>query len=324
MKAIAVVPPGKPEDLVIRGVAEPVPNEGEILIDVRATGLNRADLLQRRGLYPPPEGAPDILGLECAGTVAALGRGACRFAIGDRVMALLPGGGYAERVSVHERLAMKIPDSLDFTSAAAVPEAFLTADEALFGLGALEPNETVLIHAAASGVGTAATKLALHHGARVVGTTGTDAKLQLLKELGVAVAVDRRHEDFAERLSAEGIAPNVVLDVVGKSYAERHAACLAPRGRWIVMGTLSGAEASIDLGRVLRKRLQILGLVMRSRPMLEKASVVARFSRRWLPLFDDATLRPVIDCVLPLERVAEAHRRMEQNLNAGKIVLTVS
>ncbi|HEX9620507.1 MAG TPA: NAD(P)H-quinone oxidoreductase [Polyangiaceae bacterium] len=323
MKAIVVASPGRPEDLAIRDVPEPAPREGEILIDVRATALNRADLLQRRGLYPPPEGAPDILGLECAGTVAALGAGACRFSVGDRVMALLAGGGYAERVAVHERLVMTIPDSLDFQQAAAIPEAFLTADEALFGLGALEPGETVLIHAAASGVGTAAVQLALRHGASVVGTASVGAKLELLEKLGVTLAVDRNGEDFAERLAARGIAPNVVLDVVGKNYAERHGACLAQCGRWIVMGTLSGAVASVDLGRVLKKRLRILGLVMRSRPTLEKAAVVARFSRRWLPLLGGAAIHPVIDSVLPLERAGDAHRRMEQNLNVGKIVLAL-
>jgi putative PIG3 family NAD(P)H quinone oxidoreductase len=322
LKAVVVEAPGGPENLVLHEVAEPRPLGDQLLIDVRATALNRADLLQRRGRYPPPPGASEILGLECAGSVVGVGPDVTSFRVGDRLMALLAGGGYAERAVVSERLAMKVPDAMSFEQAAAIPEAFLTADEALFGLAGLAPRETVLIHAAASGVGTAALQLARCHGARAVAAAGSAAKLDLARELGAALLIDRRREDFADVLRQAGVAPDVVLDVVGARYAAAHAECLAVGGRWVVMGTLSGAEATLDLGRVLRRRLRIFGLVMRSRSDHDKAEIVARFSRRWLPLFADGTLRPVVDSVLPIERVADAHRRMEQNENLGKLVLT--
>ena len=325
MRAIRVSEPGGPEKLVLAEEPDPVPNAGELLVEVHATALNRADLLQRRGLYPPPPGASPILGLECAGIVRDAGPGAPRERIGERVMALLAGGGYAELCAIPERLAMPVPASLSFEEAAAIPEAFLTAAEALFQRGALAPGELALVHAAGGGVGSAAVELALASGARVVATTGSEEKRVRLLELGAQTTVDYKTEDFVEvvREVSAGRGADVILDFVGAQYAERHAECLAEGGRQVVLGLLGGSSATVDYGKLLRKRQSLLGLVMRSRPVSEKAELTQRFVRRWLPLFDDGRLRPIVDSVFPLERATLAHERMEANLNFGKIVLKV-
>jgi tumor protein p53-inducible protein 3 len=325
VKAVVFARPGGPEVLELCDVTAPVPGPGEVLIDVGATALNRADLLQRRGLYPAPPDASEILGLECAGVVVALGAGTTAARIGDRVMALLAGGGYAERVSVPELQTLPIPRGLDVTSAAAIPEAFLTAYEALFNVARLAPAEWVLVHAAAGGVGSAAIELAKASGARVIATTSGGAKAKLAEALGADRVVDYRHEDFAaaalEVTSGTGV--DVVLDFVGSAYAEAHSRCLAAGGRQVVLGLLGGAKASLDLGRLLRKRHTIAGVVMRTRSPGDKAAIVEGFRRRFLPLFETGRLHPVIDRVYPLEQVKLAHERMEANLNLGKIVLSV-
>ncbi len=326
MKAIVVAEPGGPEQLELREVPAPSPGDNEVLIDVKATALNRADLLQRRGLYPPPKGASDILGLECAGVVRELGKGASAVKPGDRVMALLPGGGYAEQVAVPDRMAIPIPDNLSFEEAAAIPEAFLTAREALFTLGQLEPSGTVLIHAAAGGVGSAAVQLARQHGARVIGTTGSAGKAQRVSELGAHVTVNYKSEDFAEVVSREtqGKGVALILDFVGGAYWDKHAACLATAGRVVVIGVMGGATANVNLALLLMKRQQILGLVMRSRPVSDKIVITQRFIRESLHLFAEQRLLPVIDSVVPLAEAAKAHERMEANANVGKIVLSVT
>jgi tumor protein p53-inducible protein 3 len=324
MKAIVVSAPGGPDTLELRDVPEPVPAEGEVVVDVHATALNRVDLLQRRGLYPAPPGASELLGLECAGVVSALGAGVSRAKVGERVMALLSGGGYAERVVVHERLLLPAPQGLSFEQAAALPEAFLTASEALFGVGRLAPGELVLVHAAASGVGTAVLQLARERGARIV-AVASGSKLERLRALAPARFVDRTRDDFvtAVREESAGRGADVIVDVVGAAYAARHAECLATLGRHVIVGLLGGAKAEIDLGRLLARRQSLLGMVMRSRPLVDKIAVTERFRREWLHRFDDGRLVPVVDSVYALADAAKAHAHMETNTNVGKIVLSV-
>ncbi len=324
MKAVIVETPGGPEQLRLVELPDPVPGPGELAIDIHAAALNRADLLQRRGLYPPPSGTTDILGLECAGVVSALGPGCTgRLRLGERVMALLAGGGYAERVIVPEGIAMKVPDALDFEAAAAIPEAFLTAREALFAVGELAATESVLIHAAAGGVGSAAVQLAVRAGARVFATAGGSEKCAWVRALGAQTVIDYKSEDFAAviraRTSGQGV--NVILDFVGAAYAEKHAACLAIRGRHVVIGVLGGAQAKVDLGKLLQKRHSLRGLVMRSRSSDEKIELTRAFERSTLPLFADGRLKALVDSTFPLAEVARAHERMEANANLGKIVL---
>jgi putative PIG3 family NAD(P)H quinone oxidoreductase len=326
MKAVVFARPGGPEVLELRDVEAPVPGPLEVLIAVGATALNRADLLQRRGLYPPPPGASDILGLECAGVVTAVGPGTSAARVGDRVMALLAGGGYAEQVSVPERQTLPISDALDVTAAAAIPEAFLTAFEALFNVARVAPTEWVLVHAAAGGVGSAAIQLAKASGARVIATTSGGEKSDLARALGADHLVDYRSDDFAKVALdvTAGAGVDVVLDFVGASYAEAHARCLATGGRHVVVGLLGGAKASLDLGRLLMKRHTISGVVMRTRSLSDKAAIVEGFRRRFLPLFEAGRLRPVLDRVYSLDEVRLAHERMEANQNLGKIVLRVT
>lgn len=326
MRAVVIRQPGGPEQLEVAPVPVPVLAAGCVEIEVRACALNRADLLQRRGLYAPPPGAPDILGLECAGVVRAVASDVASPSVGERVMALLPGGGYAERVVISAGLVMAIPARLSFTEAAALPEAFLTASEALFTHGRLERGDWVLVHAAAGGVGAAAVQLARLSGGHVVASAGAPEKVQWVEQLGAEVVVNHREADFAEAClsatQARGV--NVILDFVGASYAERHQRCIAEAGRWVIVGLLGGAQASIDLGKVLRRRLELSGLIMRSRSLADKCEIVRRFSQRFLPHFQSGALTPNIDRVYPLAEARAAHERMERNQNLGKIVLQVS
>lgn len=325
MKAIVVTEPGGPEQLAYQDVPDPVLREGHVLLDVRATALNRADLLQRRGAYPPPKGESELLGLECAGVVSQVPEGSS-LREGDRVMALLPGGGYAEKVAIPEKMAIPIPEGMSFVEAAAVPEAFLTAREALFTLGRLKAGDTVLIHAAAGGVGSAAVQLARNAGAKIVATAGRADKLDKVRALGADVAVDYKTADFAEatRAATGGAGANVVLDFVGGAYWEKHASCLAASGRVVVIGVLGGLMAEVNLAQLLMRRYQILGLVMRSRPVADKIAITQAFIRESLPSFSSGRLAPVIDSVFPLAEAKRAHEKMETNDNLGKIVLTVS
>ncbi len=326
MKAVLVKEPGGPEQLQIVEVPDPVPGPGEVAIDIHAAALNRADLLQRRGLYPPPPGTTDILGLECAGVVSALGPGCTgNVRVGERVMALLGGGGYAERVVVPEGIAMKVPDALDLEAAAAIPEAFLTAREALFTTGELGATDSVLIHAAAGGVGSAALQLARRAGARVFATAGGAEKCAWVRALGADTVIDYKSEDFAAVIQARtaGQGVNVILDFVGAAYAEKHAACLATRGRHVVIGVLGGAQASVNFGKLIQKRQSLRGVVMRSRSSQEKIELSRAFVRTTLPLLADGRLKALVDSTFPLAEVARAHERMESNANLGKIVLRV-
>jgi putative PIG3 family NAD(P)H quinone oxidoreductase len=324
MQAVVFDKPGGPEELRISEVPDPVPGDHEVVIDVHATALNRADLLQRRGRYAPPPGATEILGLECAGVVREVGPHVGSTRIGDRVMALLPGGGYAERAVAHERACLPIPQRLSFEQAAAVPEAFLAAAESLFHVGRAAPGERVLIHAAGSGVGTAAIQLAREAGLKVIGTT-SHPKLERVRELGAERVVARENENFATAVDewSGGRGVDVILDLVGAAYAERNQLCLGPRGRHVVVGLVGGTKAEFDFARLLRNRQALLGFVMRAQTAEEKAGIVERFRARWCTYLEQGKLRPIVDSVVPLADVARAHSRMEANENFGKIVLSL-
>ncbi len=325
MKAVLFDKAGGPEVLTLAEVPDPEPGPGQILIRVRATAVNRADLLQRRGRYPPPPGESEILGLELAGEVEALGPGVEGVAPRDRVFALVAGGGYAEKAVMDYRLALPMPSRWSFTEAAAVPEAFLTAQEVLFTAGGLQAGEAVLIHAAASGVGTAAVQMAKQAGAKVLATVGTERKLKAAIELGAEAGCLYKERDFAswveEVTGKQGV--DLIADPVGASYWERNIRCLREGGRLVVYGLLGGKAVSADLWTLMSRRVTVTGVVMRSRTPDDKAEIVRRFRMRWLPLLEARVIRPVIDAVFPWDAVADAHRRMEANENVGKIVLEV-
>lgn len=326
MHAIVIGRPGGPEVLERRQVETPEPGPGQIRVKVQAAGVNRADLLQRRGHYPAPPGWPEeIPGLEYAGMVDRVGSAVHDWQPGDRVMGLVGGGGYAEYVVVHEREAIAMPAALSFVEAAAVPEVFITAHDALFTRLGLRPGETLLIHAVGSGVGTAALQIAKATGAFVYGTSRTDWKLDRAVNLGLDVPIDTSSDDFAERVqqhTAGGV--DAILELVGAPYLSANLRCLASMGRIVIVGLTGGRETELDLGTVLRKRAQIIGTALRSRPLEEKVVATRAFAREVAPLIADGRVTPVVDEVFPLEEAAEAHRHMEANANFGKIILEVT
>lgn len=317
MKAILVPVPGGPEALVFGQAPEPLLRDGEVIVRVRATAVNRADLLQAAGKYPPPAGESEILGLEAAGLVEGTD---------ERVCFLLPGGGYAERVAVPRGMLMPIPANLTFEEAAAIPEAWFTAYLNLFREGALAAGEVVLIHAGASGVGTAAIQLARDAGASVVATIRSAVKAESLVALGADLVVDTKERDFAEAVEERFGKSSVglVLDPVGGASLAQNVRVMARCGRLVLIATMGGGTAELDLRAVLTKRLRIIGSTLRARALAEKIDLAAAFVRNVLPGFADGRFRPLVDSVFPLEQVADAHRRMAQNANVGKIVLTVS
>lgn len=324
MKAVVVSRPGGPEVLEMREVPEPVPGPEDVLVRVRAAAMNRADLLQRRGSYPAPAGAPaDIPGLEFAGEVEAFGRRASRFLPGARVMGLVGGGGHAEWVALHERLCLEVPPRLSFAEAAAIPEAFLTAYDALFTRGRLVAGDSLLVHAAASGVGIAIWQIAAVAGARAIGLSRSPEKRRRLENEGLEIVLDPASDDVASAIHAaageRGV--DVVVDLLGASSWDLNLEVLAPRGRLVLVGTLGGSRVSADLATLMRKRITVVGTVLRARPIEEKIALVQEFGRRMLPLFASGRLRPIIDRTLPLSRSAEAHALMERNETFGKIVL---
>jgi NADPH2:quinone reductase len=324
VRAVVIARPGGPEVLELRDVPAPEPSGAQLRVRVHATAVNRADLLQRRGAYPAPAGAPaDIPGLEYAGTVDAVGPAASGWRIGERVMGLVGGGGYAEAVVVDEGEALPVPAGLSLEQAAAVPEAFLTAHDALVTQARLKAGEVVLIHGVGSGVGTAALQLAAVRGARVIGTSRSAWKLERAVELGLHDAIDTGREDFAHAVLrlTDGHGADVVLDLVGGDYLRGNLDALAGRGRIAVVGLVAGATATLDMRTLMGKRAHIFGTVMRTRPLREKVAVAAAFRDDALHHFDTGRLRPVIDDVLPMGEAAAAHARLEANENFGKIVL---
>jgi NADPH2:quinone reductase len=324
MRAVVIARPGGPETLTLAERPLPEPGPGEIRVRVHASALNRADLLQRMGRYPAPPGAPqDVPGLEYAGEVDAVGEGAGLWAVGNRVMGIVGGGGHAEYVVVHEREAMRIPHDLPLEEAAAVPEAFLTAYDALFRRLELEVGERVLIHAVGSGVGTAAVQLAHTAGAVTIGTSRTADKLRRAEALGLDTGIDTSREDLAAALenATYGSGVHAVLDLVGGKVLEASLRGLAQGGRVVVVGTVAGSKVELDLGLLLRRRIRIVGTVLRTRPLEEKIALAREFSSTVLPLLSSGKIRPVIDRTYSFGEIAEAHRQMESNDSFGKIVL---
>jgi putative PIG3 family NAD(P)H quinone oxidoreductase len=296
-----------------------------VLVRARATAVNRADTLQRRGFYPPPPGESEILGLEVAGTVEALGEGVEGWRTGDRVCALLAGGGYAQLVAVPAGQLMPIPEGLSWTDAAAIPEVFLTAHDNLFTRGRLARDETVLVHGGGGGVGTAAIQLARRAGARVLVTAGSVAKLEFCRDLGADAGINHREEDFVARAHelTGGRGVDLILDVMGAAYLARNIDALALDGRLVIIGLQGGTTSDIDLNRLMRRRISVISTTLRGRPHAQKAAIVRRFVDQALPGFEGGSLRPVVDRVLPLAEAPAAHRAMEAGENVGKIVLEI-
>ncbi len=327
MRAAVITTPGGPEVLQVQEVPDPVPGPEDVLVAVKASALNRADLLQRRGNYRGPRGLrDDIPGLEMAGVVEAVGERVYDWQRGDRVMALLGGQGYATRVVVHERMLMPVPANLTFQEAASIPEAFLTAYDALFLQCGLAIGESVLLHAAGSGVGTAGIQMAAAQSCRIFGTAGSQEKIDRATELGLDVGINYREEDFAEVIKEQtgGAGVDVILDVIGAPYWDKNLASLALKGRMVIVGSMGGGTVErMAVGALQAKRATIHGTLLRSRPLEEKATLVQSFIQRILPMFTDETIRPVVDRVFPLEQASEAHALMESNANFGKIVLSM-
>jgi putative PIG3 family NAD(P)H quinone oxidoreductase len=325
MKAILIDTdqPGQP--LVWQETDDPSYGPQEVLVDIHATALNRADLLQRAGNYPPPPGAPDILGLEMAGRIAAVGDQVHGWQPGDRVCALLPGGGYAQQVAVPQQMLMPVPDHWSYEQAAALPEVFLTAFVNLFMEAGLQPGETALVHGGAGGVGTAAIQLVREAGSRILVTVGSDEKAAACSRLGADRVINYKAEDFVERARAftggEGV--DVIIDIVGAPYLERNLSLLKSRGRLVLLALMGGGRAEIQLGLLLSRRLRLIGSVLRSRSLAEKVEIKERFMERFWPLLVAGAIQPVIDSVFAIEQANEAHERMRENRNIGKIVLIV-
>jgi len=325
MKAVVAVQPGGPEVLRIGERPVPAPREGEILVQVAAAGVNRPDVMQRQGHYPPPPGAPDLLGLEIAGTVAALGAGAMRHRLGDKVLALLPGGGYAQYALAHESNALPIPAGLSMVEAAAIPETFFTVWTNVFDAGGLKAGETLLVHGGTSGIGTTAIMLAKAFGAKAIATAGSPDKAAACLRLGADVAIDYRAADFvAETLTATGQkGADVILDMVGGDYVARNYAAAARGGRIVQIAFLHGPKATLDLLPLMQKRLIHTGSTLRPRKPAEKALIADALKEKVWPLLAAGRCKPVIDSTFPLEDAAKAHARMESSAHIGKIVLTV-
>lgn len=325
MHAIVITAPGGPEVLRWQEVPDPQPGPGEVLLDVAATAVNRADLLQRAGHYPPPPGAPPYPGLECSGRIAALGPGVTGWQVGAPVCALLSGGGYAERVAAPATQLLPLPGGVDLVTAAALPEVAATVWSNVFMLAGLQPQETLLVHGGASGIGTFAIQLARAAGARVLCTAGTPEKLARCRELGAEVAISYRDEDFVEatRRATDGRGADVILDNMGAAYLARNVAALAPNGRLVVIGLQGGRTAELDLGALLAKRAAVLATSLRARPAAEKATIVAAVREHVWPLLADGAVRPVVDRVLPLPEAAAAHRVVEASAHVGKVLLRV-
>jgi putative PIG3 family NAD(P)H quinone oxidoreductase len=325
MRAITISQPGDVDVMSLGELPDPVPGEGEVLVEVAAAGVNNADLQQRQGNYPPPPGASDVLGLEVSGTIRAVGAGVTGWSVGDRVCALLSGGGYASLAVVPAAQLLPVPDGLDLVSAAALPEAACTVYSNIGMLAGLRPGQTLLVHGGTGGMGSHAVLWAKALGARVVATSGGARKVAASRELGADLVVDHREEDFVERALAftNGVGVDVVLDVVGPSYLHRNLEVLAPNGHLAIIAAGSGPDATLPIGQLMRKRASVSGTTLRARPAAEKAAIVAAVRRDVWPFVEDGRVRPVVDTVLPLADAAEAHRRLASGDVVGKLLLAV-
>ncbi len=326
MHAVTMEGPGGPEVLTWADVARPEPAEGEVLVAVAASAVNRADLLQRQGFYPPPPGASPYLGLECSGTVAELGPGVEGWAVGDACVALLAGGGYAEHVAVPVGQLMPVPAGIDLVTAAALPEVACTVWSNVVLDAGLRAGEVVLVHGGAGGIGTFAIQAAVALGARVAVTAGSPEKVARCRELGADIGVDYRTEDFVERVreATDGHGADVILDNMGAKYLARNVELLAIGGRLMVIGLQGGAKAELDLGQLLVKRASVSARALRSRPLAEKAAICAAVVAGAWPLVEAGAIVPVVDCVLPMHDAAEAHRALEASTHIGKVLLTTA
>jgi NADPH2:quinone reductase len=324
MKAIAAREPGGPEVLELREIETPVPGHGEILIRVEAAGVNRPDTFQRMGLYPPPPGAPDTLGLEVAGEVAATGPGVTRWKTGDRVCALVGGGGYAEYCLSHEAHALPVPKGLSIAEAAALPETFFTVWTNVFERGALKPGETFLVHGGTSGIGTTAIQLAVCFGARVIATAGSAEKCAACEKLG-AEAINYREKDFVAEVKSltGGRGVDVILDMVGGDYIQRNLQAAATDGRIVSIAFLNGSTAEVNFMPVMLKRLTLTGSTLRPRSIEEKAALAHALQEKVWSLIEAGRVKPLVDATFPLAEAAEAHALMERSSHIGKIILTV-
>ena len=326
MRAITVPVPGGPDALVWGELPDPVAGPGEVVVDVAASAVNRADLLQRQGLYPPPPGASVVLGLECSGTVSELGEGVVGWSVGDPCVALLAGGGYAERVAVPVGQLMPVPRGIGLVTAAALPEVACTVWSNVVLLARLQAGETLLVHGGAGGIGTFAIQAAVALGARVAVTAGSPEKLERCRELGAEILVDYTVGDFVERVkgATDGRGADVVLDNMGAQYLARNVEVLATGGRLVVIGLQGGTKAELDLGRMLGKRVSVSATTLRSRPVAEKAAICAAVVAEAWPLVESGAIVPVVDRVLPMSAASEAHRVVEASAHVGKVLLATS
>jgi putative PIG3 family NAD(P)H quinone oxidoreductase len=326
VKAVLADGTGGPEVLSLGELPDPEPGPGEVVLDVAATAVNRADLLQRQGFYPPPPGASDVIGLECSGTVRALGEGVEGWAVGDQVCALLAGGGYAEQVVVPAGQLMPVPDGVDLVTAAALPEVACTVWSNVFMVAGLQPDEHFLVHGGAGGIGTMAIQLAHALGARVYATAGSEEKLALCRELGADVAISYRDQDFVEvvKKESDGHGADVVLDNMGAKYLPRNVDVLALEGRLVVIGMQGGTKGELDLGVLLRKRGAVVATSLRSRPPADKAAICAAVVEHVWPLVADGSVRPIVHRTLPLAEAAAAHALLESGDASGKVLLTTA
>lgn len=323
MRAIEITEPGEPDVLQVTEVERPVAGPGQVVIDVAAAGVNRADLFQRKGAYPPPPGASPLPGLEVSGTVAEIGEGVEGLAVDDEVCALLDGGGYAEAVAVAATQVLPVPAGVSLVDAAGLPEVVCTVWSNVFMTAVLQPGETLLIHGGSSGIGTTAIQLAKAAGARVAVTAGSQAKLDACRELGADILISYKDEDFVERLKEEtdGHGADVLLDNIGAKYLARNIDALATNGRLVNIGLMGGAKAELDLRSLVKKRAAVIATSLRARPAAEKAAIVAAVREHVWPLIEDGVFRPVIQGTHPLERAADAHRELEESQHIGKVLL---
>src|SRR4051794_33433268 len=323
MKAVVITEFGGPEVLQLRDVPDPVVGPGEVVIDVAATAVNRADLLQRAGHYPPPAGAPAWPGLECSGTISALGAGVLHWNLGDQVCALLSGGGYAERVAVPTGQLLPLPAGVDLVDAAALPEVTATVWSNVFMAAGLRPGETLLVHGGSSGIGTMAIQLARHVGARVAVTAGSSDKLGRCRELGAEITVNYREDDFVEavRTATHGRGADVVLDNMGAKYLARNLDVLGFNGRIVIIGMQGGTKAELDLALLMRKRAALISTSLRARPAEEKAAIVASVRENVWPLLAAGEIRAIVDRTVAMADAAEGHRVLEESGHVGKVLL---
>jgi len=326
MRAVTAPQPGGPEALRLVELPDPVPGPGEVLVRVAATAVNRADVMQREGRYPPPPGAGDVLGLELSGRIETVGDGVEGWAVGEHVMAVVAAGGYAELAAVPAGCLLPVPGALELVEAAAVPEVFTTVYDNVFVRGRLAVGETLLVHGGSSGIGTAAVQLARHAGAQVLVTASSGEKLDAARQLGATDGFDYTTQDWVAlaRDATDGRGVDVVLDVVGAPYLGRNVEVLAVEGRLVVIGLQGGTTAELDLGLLLRRRLSVMASSLRARSVEEKAALAARMRTDVLPGFEEGALRPVVDRVLDLDDVAEAHRVVEAGEHIGKVVLRIA